>query len=247
MYVVVAGLLVFYRILAPIRASLRHRVRVVRLQEEAPGVVSILMKGRHLDELEAQPGQFFRWRFLTRSGWWQSHPFSLSAPVRAPWLRITVKDLGDHSRELHEVHPGTTAFIEGPYGAFTAAKASRSRVLLVAGGVGIAPMRALFETIPAAPGGVTLIYRASTEADLAFRGELDAIAESRGARVHYLVGPRGGPSDPFVGKRLAKGVPHLAMHDVFVCGSPGFTAAATDALQRNGVRASQVHVEDFAF
>ena len=247
MYVVVAGLLLWHRIVVPIRTTLRHRVRVEMVRREAPGVVSIVMRGRHLDELNAESGQFFRWRFLTRDGWWQSHPFSLSAPLRPPWLRITVKELGDHSGELQHVRPGTTVFLEGPYGAFTAARARSSRVLLIAGGAGIAPMRALFETMPARAGGLTLIYRASSHEDLAFRPELDAIAKVRGARVHYLVGPRGGATDPFVGNRLERLAPALRKHDVFLCGSPGLTEAATAAVRRCGVPAGHIHIEDFAF
>lgn len=247
MYVVIASLLAWYRVLVPIRATLRHRVRVVQVRREAPGMISILMTGHHLDELRAQSGQFFRWRFLTRDGWWQSHPFSLSAPVRAPWLRITVKDFGDHSHELQRVRPGTTVFLEGPYGAFTAAQQRTDRVLLIAGGVGIAPLRALFETVSACAGGVTLIYRVSREDELIFRPELDAIAAARGGTVHYLVGNRGGPRDPFVGRRLRSLVPALAHTDVFLCGSAGFSTAATASLKRCGVPASLIHTEHFAF
>ena len=40
---------------------------------------------------DAQAGQYFRWRFLARGCWWQSHPFSLSAAANGRWLRLTVK------------------------------------------------------------------------------------------------------------------------------------------------------------
>jgi len=162
-------------------------------------------------------------------------------------MRITVKDLGDHSRELHHVRAGTTVFLEGPYGAFTGARRRRQHVLLLAGGVGIAPLRALFETLRTPPGGMTLVYRVSRDEDLAFRSELDAIAAARGARVHYLVGSRNGPRDPFVGRRLSKLVHGVERHDIFVCGSPSFNSAAAAAAQRCGVPAGQVHIEDFAF
>ncbi|GAA4963362.1 hypothetical protein GCM10023238_33540 [Streptomyces heliomycini] len=51
---------------------------------------------------------------------------------------------------------------EGPYVALTAQRRSRGKVLLVAGGVGITPMRALFETLPGASGDITLLYRANS-------------------------------------------------------------------------------------
>ena len=70
------------------------------MKREAPGVVSIQIRGRDLDRIGRRPGQFFLWRFITPTGWWQAHPFSLSAAPRSNRLRITVKDLGDHTARL---------------------------------------------------------------------------------------------------------------------------------------------------
>jgi ferredoxin-NADP reductase len=215
--------------------------------QEAPGVVSIVMMGHHLDELQPEAGQFFRWRFLTKSGWWQSHPYSLSAPPHPRLLRITVKELGDHSGELQHIRKGTRVFAEGPYGAFTAHRQRRRKVLLLAGGIGITPLRALLETLPGDPGDLTLVYRVNRDDEIVFRRELDLLAEQRGARVIYIVGAPGSNADPFVGDRLAAYVPGLRSHDVFLCGPPGFTAAATTALRAANVPARHIHSEQFAF
>src|SRR5205085_363848 len=43
----------WYRVLTPVRQAVRHRLRVDRVVREAPGVVSIAVSGRHLDELRA--------------------------------------------------------------------------------------------------------------------------------------------------------------------------------------------------
>ena len=67
----------------PVRQAVRHRLRVAAVRPRAPGVVSVVVGGRHLDELRAEAGQFFRWRFLTRDLWWASNPYSLSAAPRA--------------------------------------------------------------------------------------------------------------------------------------------------------------------
>ena len=129
--------------------------------------------------------------------WWTANPYSLSAPANARFLRITVKGVGDHSRALARLRPGTRVWAEGPYGALTAARRRRPQVLLVGGGVGISPLRALFETLP---GQVTLVYMARRDEELILRGELDAIALMRGATVHYTVdelpGSTGGRSVP---------------------------------------------------
>jgi predicted ferric reductase len=242
MYLTVAVLVLWYRVAVPLRAFARHKFTVVGVKAEGPGVISVYIGGAHLDELAAEPGQFFRWRFLTRSLWWSSHPYSLSAAPGTDLLRITVKDIGDHSRALSRLRPGTRVMAEGPYGAFTAGRTGRG-VVLLAGGVGITPLRAMFSTLP---GPVTLIYRASSEQDIVFRDELDAIAAARGAKVYYLVGSRaeiGG--DPLSPRMLRSLVPSLDQQEVYVCGPSGMISAATEALRGAGVPRRQIHFESF--
>ncbi|GAA4210569.1 ferredoxin reductase family protein [Microbispora amethystogenes] len=247
LYLGVAALLVWYRFLTPVRLALRHRLRVARVVREAPGVVSVHVTGRRLDRLGAEPGQFFRWRFLTRDLWWSPNPYSLSAAPRNGELRITVKDLGDQSRSLAGLRPGTRVLAEGPYGALTGRARRARRVLLVAGGIGITPMRALFEALPAAPGDLTLLYRARDAGDLVFRAELEEIATARGATLHYCVGPRALVGDPFTPETLAALVPGLRDHEVYVCGPDGMTAAVIAALRAAGVPRRRVHHESFEF
>ncbi len=247
LYIGVAVVLVWYRFLLPVRQAFRHRLTVTRVVEEAPGVVSLHIAGRRLDRLKAEPGQFFRWRFLTRKLWWAPNPYSLSAAPRPGELRITVKDLGDHSRELTRLRPGTRVFAEGPYGSFTAHRRTRRKVLLIAGGVGITPLRALFESIPADPGGLTLLYRARTRDDLVFRTELEEISTRRGATLHYCVGPRSLIGEPFTPRTLTGLVAGLRDHDVYVCGPTGMTESVIRALRAAGVPGRRIHHESFEF
>lgn len=244
LYLGVAALLLWNRFLTPVRRALRHRLRVAEVHPEAPGVVSVYVTGRRLGELGAQPGQFFRWRFLAPGHWWAANPFSLSAPPDPRHLRITVKEAGGHSRAVAGLRPGTRVWAEGPYGAFTAARRSSPKVLLLGGGVGITPLRPLFETLP---GDVTLVYFARRAEDLALRGELDEIAAARGARVHYAVGEGAGTSLPLTADALGAVIPDLAAHDVYVCGPPGMTEAARRALRGAGVPRRRIHHESFAF
>ncbi len=114
LYTYAYGLVLRYRLVAPLQQAFRHRLRVLRVIPEADGVVSLIIGGRHLHELGAEAGQFFRWRFLSARTWTTAHPFSLSAPPGEDTLRITVKALGDGSRRLHAVRPGTPVLAEGP-------------------------------------------------------------------------------------------------------------------------------------
>ncbi|MET8581957.1 ferredoxin reductase family protein [Streptomyces collinus] len=242
LYLGVAALVVWFRILAPVRLNRRHRLRVESVQQEAPGVCSVVVRGRHLDELGARPGQFFRWRFLGAGMGWTSTPYSLSAPPRPDLMRITVKALGDHSAAVPLLRPGTRVWAEGPYGSLTADRATARQSLLIAAGVGVTPLRALFETLP---GEVTLLYRARSAEDLALGGELEAIARWRGGRVLYaLNGPRGERPDLTAGSLRAT-FPGLAGHDVYLCGPHGFARDVYEALRAAGVPDRRIHHESF--
>jgi len=107
------------------------------------------------------------------------------------------------------------------------------------------PLRAMFSTLP---GPVTLIYRASSEQDIVFRDELDAIAAARGATVYYLVGSRVEiGSDPLSPKMLRSLVPGLEQQEAYVCGPSGMILAAVEALRAAGVPRRQIHFESFEF
>jgi len=244
LYLVAAALVLWYRVVVPLRAVVRHGFRVAGIRQEAPRTVSIYVKGRRLRELQAEPGQFFRWRFLARGMWWQSHPYSLSAVPSDDLMRITVREVGDDSNMLRSLRPGIRVIAEGPFGAFTPGRTGRS-VLLLAGGVGIAPLRAMFAALT---GKITLIYRASSWQDIVFRPELDAIAEAKNATVHYVVGTRTDLGvDPLSASALRQLAPGLHRMDVYLCGPPGMTGTAVAALTEAGVPRRRIHYESFEF
>ena len=91
---------------------------------------------------------------------------------------------------------GVRVFIEGPYGAFTAALIRRPRVVMIAGGVGVTPLRAILEELPPSPGAVTFLYREGAAGGGHLSRRAGALARSNGADVRLLVGHRGSPLMP---------------------------------------------------
>src|SRR3954467_8875197 len=238
------GVVLASRIGLPVWRSLRHRVRVVGVRPEGPGVVSVVLRGRRLDRLPVAGGQFLQWRFLTPGTWWQAHPYSLSAAPAGDLLRITVKDLGDHSAGLARLAPGTAVAIEGPYGTFTPDTARDERLLLVGAGVGTAPVLALLQEL-APEADVTVLLRASTPDDLVLRDEIAGEVRRRGGRLVELVGPR--DRVPLDAAALRRIVPDLRRREVYLCGPDALSHQLAAELERAGVREQRIHFESFTF
>jgi predicted ferric reductase len=244
LYLVTIALLLVWRLLIPIGSALRHNLRVAEVTPEGPGVVSLLITGRNVHHLRARAGQFFLWRFLARGTWGTAHPFSLSAAPDGGSLRITVKGLGDHSGRLAHIEPGTRVLAEGPFGIFTDDRRRGDKSVLIAGGIGITPVRALLEEMD---GDVIVLYRVVADADVIFRDELDELCAERGAAMHYLVGDHTGAGRDLLGPaHLLELVPDITERDVFLCGPPAMADHVRKNVREARVPRRQVHAERFA-
>lgn len=234
------------RVVLPLWRNARHQFRVAAVVPESDNVVSVHVTGRHLDRLPARAGQFLIWRFPGHGSWWQANPFSLSAAPDGQSLRLTAKAVGAASAGLRNVPVGTRVFAEGPYGAFTSLQQTKDATLLIAGGVGITPIRALLEE---STGNAVVLYRVQTEADAVLLAELETLARERGAQVHVLTGRTGAgtpPNTPFEPANLLALVPDITDRDVFVCGPPAMTSAVLRSLRALDVPRPQVHSERFS-
>jgi predicted ferric reductase len=245
LYLATIATIVVFRLLVPMANALRFRLRVEEIVRESPGVVSLRLSGRQLDRLGVSAGQFFLFRFLGRGRWWASHPFSVSGLPRNGSMRITVKDLGDFSGALGEIRQGTRVIAEGPFGVFTDRARRREKALLIAGGIGITPIRTLLETMR---GDLVVIYRVVEESEIIFREELEQLAHARGARLHFTVGDHRLPSgrDLLSPAHLHELVPDITEREVYVCGPPSMADAVTENARHAHVPRRHIHTERFA-
>ena len=250
--------LLYFRVVQPIAATNRHRLSVVRVEQAAPGVVNIVMKGRALDRLAGTGGRFLIWRFLAPGMWWHPHPFSLSAePVvlaadGTGTLRITVRNLGSGSGGLVRLRTGTRVAVAGPYGLFGTAARTRDKVVLMGAGIGITPLRALLESTPFAPGQATVLLRGHSDRELYLSHEILELCRLRGARLFHLTGPRdrrqsGWLPDDAVhsGYSLTSYVPDAADADIYICGPSAWAGNVIADATAAGVPATQIHHERF--
>jgi predicted ferric reductase len=245
LYLLTVGSFLLFRVGMPVATNLRHQLRVSRVVRESADTVSVYITGRKLDRMAVRGGQFFNWRFAMPRMWWEAHAYSLSAAPNPHELRITVKDLGDHSSALARLRPGTRAFVEGPYGVFTADQCTSDRVVLVAGGVGVTPIRAILAELPATA-RVEVLYRAPRAEAVVLWQELDEIARTRpGTRVRYLVGNR--RQFPLDARWLYTLVPWIQSADLYVCGPKDLNDSVAASARVLGIPAGRIHSEAFSF
>ena len=251
LHIAVIGSLVVFRAGRPIVRSARHRFRIDRIVTESDDVTSVYVTGRHLERFSYRPGQYANVVFLSK-GRWSPHPFSFSTAPNGRFLRVSIKAAGDFTNRICELTPGTPVLLEGPLGAFTAARL-RDKYLMVAGGIGITPIRALIESLAAAGRDIVLLYSVKTANDLVFASELRALT----ARCHFVLsryteGTAAG-EDPVGYERgridrrmLVRLVPDVRDREVFICGPQPMMKAVAAALGELQVRESSIHYEQFA-
>lgn len=254
-YLFVLVNVVWYRILRPIVRGVRHSLRVSSVARESSDAVSLYLTGKNVEELGGAAGQFYLVRILTARDWWRPHPFSISAAPNNKYVRFTIADRGDDTKLIQSLKPGTPVLLEGPYGVFTEDRRTREKVVLVAAGIGIPPVRALAEQLAARPNDVTIIYRMRNQDDAALLAETRALAAQRGFRLIELEGRRGiGTSwmnADFSGRsdlgRLKQLVPDVAESDVYICGPTPWTRMVEKTMREAGVESRNIHAEEFAW
>jgi predicted ferric reductase len=205
---------------------------------------AIELGGRNVSDLRAAAGQFALLRPLTPKLVWQPHPYSISAAPRIDRIRFTIKALGGASELMTRLPVGTKVAIEGPYGTKIYEELRGNKLLLIAGGVGIAPVRSLLEDFSPDAQPV-VIYRARRPAEIVHYDELVALAATRNGRIIPVVGRTseladGNPFDPAV---MRKAVPDVAERVVVVCGSQPMINAAFRCLRQCGVEEADIHFE----
>lgn len=240
LYLLVFGLLAYYRIGKQLLDFWTYRFKITRVEQEADGVYSFYITGRNISTYHFKAGQYATWRILAPGLWIESHPFSFSSTPGGDGIRFTVRASGDFSRKLSELSASSWVLIDGPRGSFTADRANQPNVLLVAGGIGVAPYMSTIASLLAEGKRVTLLYAARTRQDVAFTKELLAFRD-QGLKVAVFTDETGRIDDTVLSRYVSNDT------TVFLCGPDAMSRALHKSLLGLGMPKSSVISERFAF
>ena len=229
-----------------LRSMRRHgRYRVARVHALAPSVSTLVLRPDNgvRPALVFRPGQF-AWLRLTRGPFTEEHPFTISSAAQdGPTVEFTIRHSGDWTTgPLRRLREGDFVWIDGPHGSLTPDE-SVSGLVLIAGGVGIAPMMSILRT--AAREGdrrpVRLVM-ADRPGEQLYRAELEQLSSDLALQIHELHGAVLTPAllaallpPPWARDRL----------DYYVCGSPFLVQDVITVLGTLDVPIEQVHTERF--
>ncbi len=251
LYLFVFGSVGWFRIFQPLIQS--RGIKVVEIRPEKNNTTSVYVDGPGLKRIPFEAGQFFMLRLLTPGLFLQAHPFSVSSSPRESRLRFTIGSRGDFTAQIPNLRVGTRVVLEGPYGIFSEKTRTKKRMLMIAAGIGVAPVRSLARGVISDPGDVTIIYRVNDANDAALLEELRDISISKGHNLTILDGERSGASwlpgesDKPDYARLIELAPHALESDIYICGPVAWTKSAETTLKTLNVPAEQIHAEEFAW
>ncbi len=199
-------------------------------------------------------GQFIWLTLAPNRPPFHDHPFSIaSAPAELPRLRLIVREAGDCTNRFGETELGTRVAVDGPHGSFFLDHAGKC-VIMVAGGVGIAPILGMLEEAASEGDGRSfkLLYAGRKPDEFASIDRLSELSSQLDLSARYLVDTDArepeflqGPIRPEHVKQALGPSPHDAI--AYVCGPPRMMEKVTDILLELGVPADAIHYERFDF
>jgi predicted ferric reductase len=243
----------YVRVVRPL-ALLRAPYRVTDVRRERGRSWTLTLQPATARVVRFSPGQF-AWLSLGVSPFRaREHPFSFSGSAADPAaLRFTIKELGDFTRTIGAVKTGTVAYVDGPHGVFTTDQYPHAPgFVLIAGGVGIAPIMSMLRTL--ADRGdrrpVRLVYGNRCWDDVVFREELELLALRLRLDVMHVLqepppdwkGTRGVLSDEVVRQLVPDEVRGFLF---FLCGPKPMSDSVQRTLRRLGVPMRRIHCELF--
>ncbi len=240
----VFGIMLAYRFGRPLALNYRQAFKVWKIEQETADVLSIYIRGRHLEKFTFEPGQY---------AYLNTHPFSFSSAPNGKYLRFSIKQLGDFTKRLTKIKAGDKVYLDGPHGVFTTSRAKKEKFLFIAGGIGITPIRAMYEDCAQRGRDAVLLYSCRDHKSTTLLRELNRLSEeTKGlCRIHTILDDKNDTNAQEHGRvdeeRIRRLVPDFLERDFYICGPKPMILTLNKLLISMGANRKQIHYELFSF
>ncbi len=249
------GVLLYIRIARPI-VMLKRPYMVDHVKEEFGQSWTLYLRPDGHKGFDFQAGQF-AWITTESPFIFRENPFSFSSSADRDdnLIGFTIKELGDFTSTIKYLNPGDTVYVDGPYGTFNLDEHYDSRLVLIAGGIGSAPVLSILRTMRdrGREDPVMFFYGNPSYDMIIYREELDELEKSEDYLkvVHVLEKPPEdweGESGFITSDILAKHLPDDYKqweYIFFLCGPMPMIEAVEGALETLDVASTKIFSEKY--
>lgn len=192
------------------------------------------------------PGQYVFISFSSPNISFESHPFSLTSSPNENELRFLIKSLGDYTKKLASLKPGSIAEIEGPFGKFSFLEASSNTQVWIAGGIGITPFISMAKGLPLdTTYSIDLFYCTRNRKEAIILDDLESLARKTNGRLKII--PFYSEDNGHISAQVIKKITgELSGKDYFICAPPKMIKSLKNDLCANNVPISRIFSEEFS-
>lgn len=233
---------ILYRWFGPL-----HDYNVKSVEDVGDSISEIILTPTGRSILPA-PGQFIYVSFDADAVSKEPHPFSISSSPEAAHLRLSIKRLGDWTKNVEAIKPGKPGRVWGPYGHFTemALIQPDMPLVMIGGGIGITPFLSLAgsEAFARREGEATLVYAVPDRASAVYRKELRTIED---VLPHFTLFTHYSDEEGYVDHAYLVSIVKQSLLDCLflICGPTPLMEAMRALLADAGLNNRQIIVEDF--
>lgn len=233
---------VFYRWLGP-----RYDFTVESVEDIGDSITEITLKPKWRT-LRPAPGQFIYVSFDADAVDKEPHPFSISSSPDAPYLRLSIKRLGDWTQSVEQIKQGKSGRVWGPYGHFTKLALNKPQMplVMIGGGIGITPFLSLLssEAFSRRDGESTLVYAVPDRSSAVY---LDELHTRENTSPRLTLHAHFSEDSGYVDRAYLESIVKQPILDCLfmICGPPALMDAMRTLLAEAGVDERQIVIEDF--
>ena len=223
----------------------KHTYIIADVNNVSDNVVELTLKPTNIP-MPFQAGQFEYVTFDAPGINSEPHPFSFSNANNGPYVRFAIKDLGDDTKNIQKIKPGSKVYLEGPYGNFSFRNINNHKQVWIAGGIGITPFLSMARS-----------FSGKKHYDIRFFYGTESIAEA--VFLHEFIDITRHLPENFDTKVVAKNLTgfvtiellqsalgDIKEYDYLICGPPAMMSSLTSELIQAGVDAEAIHAENFS-